>query len=217
MADGASLPVVTTEPVAAPVVAATVSAVPVSALPVSAAVPTPQRISLRLGDDATLDRTHTGNGQGSCIAKREGATVFCIEAVTWPAALRKAFDTNTVMYQGSRAIVRYDRGEATSLYAVFGVSAFDSIAAWVEGQFGPPTSTATQRLAVPGKPPADNQVRIWRAHDPASGKATALELRSIDNVRNAFPDREHGILMLYREDADSIFPQLSSIDLMMLR
>lgn len=177
----------------------------------------PRRVALRLGDDATLNRTYAGGRSDNCIAKREGATVFCVEPVTWPTALRQAFDTRTVLYQGSRAIVRYDGGEATSLYAVFAVSAFDSIVSWIEGQFGPPTSTATQRLALPGRPMPDNQVRIWHAYDPASGKATALELRSIDNVRNAFPDREHGILLLYREGADAIFPQLSSIDLMMLR
>ena len=76
---------------------------------------------------------------------------------------------------------------------------------------------STQKLAEPGRTSTDNRIQVWRARDPANGKETVLELRSTDNVRNAFPDREHGILMLYREGADAIFPQLSSIDLMMLR
>jgi hypothetical protein len=170
---------------------------------------------LRLGDDATLDRTRDGGGD--CIAKQDGATVFCIEPVTWPETLRNAFDTNTILYQGSRAIVRYDGGTATSFYAVFGGSAFDSIASWVEGQFGPPASTTSQHLAVPGKQAADNRIHVWRGRDPATGQETALELRSIDNVRNTFPDQDHGVLLLYREGAPTIFPQLSAIDLMMLR
>ena len=113
--------------------------------------------------------------------------------------------------------MRYDGHAATSLYAVFGGGAFDAVTGWAESQFGPPTSATTQRLAVPGKSPLENRIRVWRSRDPASGDQTALELRSIDNVRNAFPDAEHGVLMLYREGAAAIFPQLSAIDLMMLR
>ena len=197
---------------AAPAVAPAMAPAPAQPAP-----PLLRNVSLRLGEEATLDRALAGERRDNCIAKREGAAVFCVEPVTWPAALRKAFDTNTIMYQGSRAIVRYDSGAATSLYAVFGVSAFDTVAAWVESQFGPPTSMSTQKLAEPGRTSTDNRIQVWRARDPANGKETVLELRSTDNVRNAFPDREHGILMLYREGADAIFPQLSSIDLMMLR
>ena len=206
----------------APVAALPTQPAPAAAPPAArpaehAAAAASQRVSLRLSEDASLDRVRHGEAQGNCITKLAGATLFCIEPVTWPAPLRKAFETTTIMYQGSRAIVRYDGETATSLYAVFSPTAFDSVAAWVEGQFGPPSSATTQRLAVPGKSPVDNRIRLWRSRDPASGQETALELRSIDNVRNSFPDAEHGVVMLYREGAVAIFPQLSAIDLMMLR
>ena len=185
------------------------------ASPGSGNTPMPLAVSLRLSDDVNLDRKSPGGE--NCVTKHGGDSFFCIEPVTWPAALRKAFETNTILYQGSRAIVRYDGHAATSLYAVFGGGAFDAVTGWAESQFGPPTSATTQRLAVPGKSPLENRIRVWRSRDPASGDQTALELRSIDNVRNAFPDAEHGVLMLYREGAAAIFPQLSAIDLMMLR
>jgi len=46
---------------------------------------------------------------------------------------------------------------------------------------------------------------------------SVLEIRKFDDSRGGFPDTNRGAVMLYHFNAPSIFPQVSSHELMRLR
>ena len=46
--------------------------------------------------------------------KMRGAVVFCLEPVQWPRSLDPYFQIDSILYQGARAIVRYDEVIATA-------------------------------------------------------------------------------------------------------
>jgi len=44
-----------------------------------------------------------------------------------------------------------------------------------------------------------------------------LEIRKFDDARGGFPDTNRGAILLYRSHAKAIFPQLSQLELMVLK
>ncbi|NQV54936.1 MAG: hypothetical protein HQ503_03685, partial [Rhodospirillales bacterium] len=150
----------------------------------------------------------------ACIHKRRGQVVFCIIPVDWPADIEDAFSVNTLLYQGSRAIARYDRGGATHLHALFDASKYDAILKYLSKRFGPPTDNWKRSISPFNKPRQTNPTFVWRSRDTRTDKVTILELRKYDDTRSVFPDAEHGVLRLYTAGAPKIFPVVTALDIM---
>lgn len=149
-----------------------------------------------------------------CIEKVRGELVFCIEPVDWPPSLASELRVSSIMYQGARAVVRYDHERATRLQAIFPNEVFDTVVAYYTGRFGPPIEVNDQTIAPFAEPRRENPVKRWNRQDPISGKDTMLEIRLYDDTRGGFPDLRHSALMLYNADSPPIFPTLSALDLM---
>ena len=186
----------------------------VSPQPLASALPA---LKASLGSDMPLGRPYREAIAKSCVKKQQGQVSFCVEPVSWPENVEAAFNVSTVMYQGRQAIVRYDGGASTASHALFEQEAYGKISAWARERFGAPTSEQTERITVPGKPAVDNMILLWRGIDPDTGLVTTLEIRSIDNIRTGFPDRRYGMVRLFREGGETVFPQLSTMDLMLMR
>ncbi|MDH5773076.1 MAG: hypothetical protein OEY84_08070, partial [Rhodospirillaceae bacterium] len=52
-----------------------------------------------------------------CVEKRDDGVLFCIDTIFWPLDIEEHFRVDTIMYQGTRAIARYDDGAATNFHS----------------------------------------------------------------------------------------------------
>lgn len=149
-----------------------------------------------------------------CIKKQHGAVAFCIEPVDWPARLAKDLQVSSIMYQGAQAIVRYDDQVATRFHAIFPTEAYSKLIAYYTKRFGKPTSRNERTIAPFAQPRQSNPAALWQRMDPLSNQWTTLEIRKYDDARGGFPDLRYGAIMLYNASSPSIFPALSTLDLM---
>ena len=174
-------------------------------------------VSLSLGDSVALGRSRQGAGAVRAVRKKGGQVVFAVEPIDWPADLAGAFATGSSAIPGGSAVVRYDAGETTNVRANFDWGAFDAVALHFERRFGPPFELREREIASPGKAKRANPTAVWRSVDPETKRVTTLEVRTFDDARPGFPDTRLGVVLLYRDDSLPIFPELSSLDLMMMR
>ena len=187
----------------------------------SRAVAVPHQ-ALALGESLTLDvdvpaRRAEAADAWSCIDKKRGTVRFCVEAVRWPASIETHFDVGTTVYNGTKAVVRYDAERATSAYALFDTGAFETVSRHLTERFGEPASRTSRTIAPLAKPRMVNPVLVWRAADPATDRVASLEVRHYDDARGGFPDLRYGVVLLRWEKAQPIFPLVSALDLMMLK
>ena len=178
--------------------------------------------ALALGESLTLDidvpaRRAEAADAWSCIDKKRGTVRFCVEAVRWPASIETHFDVGTTVYNGTKAVVRYDAERATSAYALFDTGAFETVSRHLTERFGEPASRTSRTIAPLARPRMVNPVLVWRAADPASDRVASLEVRHYDDARGGFPDLRYGVVLLRWEKAQPIFPLVSALDLMMLK
>ena len=68
-----------------------------------------------------------------------------------------------------------------------------------------------------GEPRRGNPVAMWQSVDPKTNLVTTLEVRKFDDARGGFPDTDKGVVMLYHAWSSPIFPQLSTLELMVLK
>ncbi len=179
-------------------------------------------IVLSLGESVTLENTLPPQQDGvdplnSCIKKNRGTTLFCVEPVDWPQDLRNAFIVPTILYTGPMAITRYDQGTPSRFHALFESEQFEHIVAYYQVRYGEPTEIWKRSIAPLAKPRMDNPTVTWRSRDSRSNVISVLEIRKFDDSRGGFPDTNRGAVMLYHFNAPSIFPQVSSHELMRLR
>lgn len=139
---------------------------------------------------------HGTDAASACVSKRRQMASFCIVEVDWPDEIRDAFAVNTILYQGTRAIARYDRGRANSYHALFDTEAFDAVLAYAKRRFGKPTGFWRRTIAPFAKPRQPNPTHIWRSRDPETNRTTILEIRKFDDARKVFPDTKHGAIRL---------------------
>jgi len=151
-----------------------------------------------------------------CIEKREGSITFCIEEVDWPEWIEPYFQVNSVMYQGSKAIARYDEGVATSYHSIFPTGSFPAVLQYYTSRFGKPTRTLNRSIAPLASPRRENPTAIWQSIDKITKQVTTLEVRKFDDARGTFPDTRRGAVMLYQQWSTPIFPYLSTLELMIL-
>jgi hypothetical protein len=157
------------------------------------------------------------DGSRRCLRKQRGTVQFCIEPVDWPPGLESRMRISSVMYQGARAIVRYDEGRASRVHSLFPANAFGEIVAYYRARFGTPDEAGEHQITPFAQPRRGNMTVVWRRLDPATERHTTLEIRNFDDARGGFPDLRHGAILLYDEASPPIFPVLSTLDLMPTR
>ena len=121
------------------------------------------------------------------------------------------------MYQGTRAITRYDAGRASYYHALFQTKAFSKVVNYYIARFGQPSEVVQRAIAPLAQPRRDNPTYIWRSREPGTDTTATLEIRQFDDARGSFPDTARGVVLLYRDHAAGIFPQLSQLELMVLK
>lgn len=153
-----------------------------------------------------------------CIQRGGPETIFCVDTISWPFELEEDFLVDTIMYQGTRAIGRYDAGGATRFHALFRTEAMARVIKYYTERYGPPSEKIDRAIAPLAQPRRDNPTYIWRSREPGTDTINILEIRQFDDARGGgFPDTKRGVILLYREHAGTIFPELSQLELMVLK
>jgi len=175
---------------------------------------------LTMGESVSLENSLPPGGGidpgNSCVKKNRGTTLFCVEPVDWPEDIRPKFVVPTILYTGPMAIVRYDQGTASRLHALFPSNEFSAVSQYYQKRYGPPTEIWKRSIAPLAQPRRENPTLAWRNRDPRTNAVTILEVRQYDDTRGGFPDTQRGAVMLYLANSPSIFPQVSSHELMRL-
>ena len=180
----------------------------------------PKDFVLAIGNDLLLGRalgTTKVDKKKSCLNKVRDTVTFCVEPVTWSKDIQPLFNVSTIMYRGVKTIVRYDEGQATYYHVLYPTESFDEISSYLSRRYGDPSETWNRSIASMGKPRSDNPTLVWKTIDPESNLTTTLEVRKFDDSRGGFPDNRRGVILLYHEKSQPVFPLLSIIELMQLR
>lgn len=155
------------------------------------------------------------NGQREACVQRPGSPAeFCIVPIGWPDSIGPAFNVSTILYQGTRAIVRFDNNQATHIHTLFNSGDHRAVIQYFLNQYGQETDVWLRTIAPFNRPREANPTRIWRSIDPNTNIMTVLEVRLYDDTRSTFPDTRHGVVRLYSGDAKKLFPNLSTLDIM---
>ncbi|NQU60489.1 MAG: ankyrin repeat domain-containing protein [Rhodospirillales bacterium] len=178
-------------------------------------------VTLALGESVSLENSFPPLGDGvdphnRCVKKNRGTTLFCLETVDWPEKMKADFLVPTILYTGQKAIARYDQGIASRFHALFPSDSFKRVAEYFYKRFGDPTDVWNRSIAPFAQPRQDNPTLAWRSIDLKTQVVTILEIRQFDDSRGGFPDTSRGAVMLYLANSPSIFPQVSSHELMRL-
>ncbi|NQV46870.1 MAG: hypothetical protein HQ504_03730 [Rhodospirillaceae bacterium] len=155
--------------------------------------------------------------QKSCVSKKSDSVVFCIEPLDWPDDISPHFLSDSIMYEGNKVIVRYDEGSATYFHTLFPSQSYPMIVDFFTRRYGKPTKQINRSIAPLASPRMENPTVIWKSIAPVTNLLTTLEIRMFDDNRGGFPDTKRGAVYLYHEWSQPVFPQLSSVELMLLR
>ncbi len=169
-----------------------------------------------LGESVSIGQPQPTRGVGepnACISK-PGRRVFCVVPVDWPGEVEGAFQVNTILYRGARALARYDRGAASHFHVLFRSDDQEKVLAFLKKRYGNPTDEWKRVIAPVGKPRRANPTLAWRSRNTATKLMTILEVRKFDDSRNIFPDIEHGVVRLYVAGGPPVFPAVSALDIM---
>lgn len=169
--------------------------------------------SLRLGR-IPRRRRDDPNYRERCVRKKRGTVAFCVVPVDWPEDLIEHFQVSSVMYDGAKAIARYDDERATYFHTLFNSSGFDAVIDHYRKRYGGPTESWARRMVVMASPPRPNPTLLWRSVGPSTNLTTTLEVRKYDDARGGFPDTKRGVVLLYHTWSSPIFPEISSLELM---
>ena len=63
----------------------------------------------------------------ACIERELHGSIFCLEGLDWPARDAKNFDTDTAFTMPGEAVIRYENGLSSRIYAVFDASQFADV------------------------------------------------------------------------------------------
>lgn len=132
----------------------------------------------------------------------------------WPEEVRDIFGVNMILYQGLRAVARYDSGQASHFHALYDSRVQKKVVAWAKKKFSPPTDYWRRTIAPFGKPRKPNPTYVWRSRHPKTNKTLVLEVRKFDDSRNVFPDTKHGSVRLYVAGGEPVFPTVTALDIM---
>jgi hypothetical protein len=174
-------------------------------------------IQLTIGKSVATEARQLPRGLAEpdpCIRRSSGSVIFCVVPVDWPAPVDAAFSITTYLYQGPRAIARYDGGKASHYHALFSSSQFRDVVDYFTRRFGPPTDEWKRSISPFDRPRQPNPTFVWRSRDSRTNQVTILEVRQFDDTRNVFPDMDHGAVRLYKSGAQRVFPVITGLDIM---
>ena len=182
----------------------------------------PQSVTLKIGrmtalDKAPLPETLTNSFYQSCIYKKFGSLIFCIENLNWPDDIHHFFLTDSKISKNTHTIVRYDKGAATYFHTLFPSKSYTQIIDFFTQRYGAPTKTIERSIAPLAEKRRINPTVTWQSISPKTKLLTTLEVRMYDDNRGDFPDTERGAVYLYNENSQTIFPNVSLVELMLLR
>ena len=169
-----------------------------------------------LGKSVSIGQPQPTQGVGepnACVSK-PGRRVFCVVPVDWPGEVERAFQVNTILYRGARALARYDRGAASHFHVLFRSDDQEMVLAFLKKRYGSPTDEWKRVIAPVGKPRRANPTFAWRSRNTKTRLMTILEVRKFDDSRNVFPDTEHGVVRLHVAGGPPVFPAVSALDIM---
>lgn len=169
-----------------------------------------------LGETVSIGQPPPAQGAGepnACVSK-PGRRVFCVVPVDWPGEVEGAFQVDTILYRGTRALARYDRGAASHFHVLFRSDDQEKVLAFLKKRYGGPTDEWKRVIAPVGEPRRANPTFAWRSRNTKTKLRTILEVRKFDDSRNVFPDTEHGVVRLYAAGGPPIFPAVSALDIM---
>ena len=166
---------------------------------------------------APLPETSTSSFYQSCINKKFGSLIFCIEKLNWPDNVRAFFQTGNNQSKDTHTIVRYDRGLATYFHTFFPSKSYAQIIKFFTQRYGIPTKTQERSIAPLAEKRRVNPIVTWQGISPTTKLLTTLEVRMYDDKRGSFPDTKRGAVYLYNEKSQTIFPHVSLVELMLLR
>ena len=159
-----------------------------------------------------------GAGDTKCVTKQHGAVNVCISEDDWPVEIEPVFRISSVIYQGSKVIVRYVDGRATRYFANFPTGAYDRVVDHFRGVYGAPQLLWDRKATLSGGGMlVDNPVTVWRKTYSATGTIVYLEVRRHDDVRRDFADGRMGAVRLYIDGTDSVFAGMSTGNFLLLR
>jgi hypothetical protein len=172
-----------------------------------------------LGESHRLGQApRTGSGPGAgCVVKRRGAVQVCVEPADWPASVADHFIVDAFLYKGVKAMVRYEEGVATRLYAQFATTSFDAVAAFYAERLGPATESVGRETSLREGGGVTNRTMTWKTDAPQGGSVRVVEIREFDDVRRKSVDGRYGAVQVYYQGSNELFSRLSSLDLMRLR
>ncbi len=183
-------------------------------------------VTFKLGDElhiglelsaARLERMKDTSIHRPCVLKDRPEALFCVETVYWPIDIEKYFLVDNIMYQGNRAIARYDRNRATNFHVMFRSDSLDVVVNHFVELYGVPSQAVARAIAPLAQPRRDNPTLLWQSREAGTDAIINLEIRQYDDARGGFPDTERGVVMLYKTHARPIFPILSQLELMVLK
>ena len=169
-----------------------------------------------LGESVSIGQPQPAQGAGkpnACVSK-PGRRAFCVVPVDWPSEVEGAFQVDTILYRGARALARYDRGAASHFHVLFRSDDQEKVLAFLEQRYGDPTDEWKRVIAPVGEPRRANPTFAWRSRNTETRLMTILEVRKFDDSRNVFPDTEHGVVRLYVAGGPPVFPAVSALDIM---
>ena len=176
-----------------------------------------KNITLMLGNSITTGQPQLPRGiaePNPCIQKQRGKVSFCIVPVDWPEEISSSFSINTSLYQGTRAIARFDRDKATHFHVLFNSHDHEKVTKFIKKHYGPPTDIWNRVIAPFGMPRRPNPTFVWRSHNKQNNEVTIIEIRKFDDTRTVFPDITHGAFRLYIAGGPPVFPVVTAHDIM---
>jgi len=153
-----------------------------------------------------------------CFHKTFINRTHCIRKVDWPKNLRTSFNSGTVLYNGTKAIIGYDQGRATRLYALFAEQDFEIVVAHFQKMMGTPHHRAQRKLHTLKGPHLENDFVLWHMGKSTSGDGpVTVEIRRYDDIRQTFPDTKNGVVRIFFDQTLPLFKRISPLDFISLR
>jgi hypothetical protein len=153
----------------------------------------------------------------ACIERALHGSIFCLEDLDWPARDAKNLDTDTAFTMPGEAVIRYENGLSSRVYAVFDASQFADVIKIMQRRFGPPQEREIGWMHILEAPKLPNTTFRWKAVTPDRADTIILEVRNYDDIRRSFADMDHGMVRLFRSGSRPIFKHISTMDLMLMQ
>jgi len=153
----------------------------------------------------------------ACVERELHGSIFCLENLDWPAADARNFEADTAFIVPGEAVIRYENGVSSRVYAVFDASQFADVVKIMQRRFGPPQEREIGWMHILEAPKLPNTTFRWKAVTPDRADTIVLEVRNYDDVRRSFADMDHGMVRLFRTGSRPIFKHISTMDLMLMQ